>query len=176
MASTSNVTPEIEFQPDHIVVLDVGGKLFKTTLSTFSAFPKSRLAKMFCNVETFMHLKAQNDGSFFFDRSPHVFKHVLECYRSKCFCDSPSLNITFRQWHNELVYWQLINESYSPGNHWRLENTNELCPIESLLLLQLREMENGLAAINESIKGDVNRREVHEFINPRKDTFHSPFY
>ncbi|KAL7748316.1 BTB/POZ domain-containing protein kctd6 [Sorochytrium milnesiophthora] len=64
----------------NIVTLNVGGKLFATTLSTLRSKPDSFLGVMFSERNMSL-LHAQPDGSYFIDRSPDYFGFILDYYR-----------------------------------------------------------------------------------------------
>ena len=67
-----------EFQSSRIV-LDVGGVSFATSRGTLTAVPDSMLAAMFSG----RHKLAPNeDGSFFIDRDPEYFRHILNYLRN----------------------------------------------------------------------------------------------
>ena len=60
------------------VKIDVGGRIFKTSLKTLRREPESILALMFS--ERF-DLKKEDDGSFFIDRDGTLFHHILNYLR-----------------------------------------------------------------------------------------------
>ncbi len=71
-----------------IVALNVGGKVFKTTLSTLTSEPESLLWTMFhpdspmkaAGVEA---AKKDEEGAYFIDRSPDTFAVILEFLRTR---------------------------------------------------------------------------------------------
>jgi hypothetical protein len=89
---------------DPIVVLDVGGKRFKTRRSTLTAFPASLLGRMFDERNASI-CKPQADGSYFFDRSPHTFKHILHCIRAQNIRPLSPILHDQTEWDNELAFW-----------------------------------------------------------------------
>ena len=60
--------------------LDVGGTMFATTKSTLTRITDSFFAAMFGGR---FALKPEEDGSFFIDRDPFVFRHVLNFLRGE---------------------------------------------------------------------------------------------
>ena len=60
------------------VKIDVGGRIFKTSLKTLRREPESFLASMFSNK---FDLQKEDDGSFFIDRDGTCFQHILEYLR-----------------------------------------------------------------------------------------------
>ena len=60
------------------ILLDVGGRIFKTNLSTLLKDPSSMLAAMFSQR---FKLEKQKDGSYFVDRDGTHFRHVLNYLR-----------------------------------------------------------------------------------------------
>ena len=60
------------------IKIDVGGRIFKTSLKTLRKEPESVLALMFSEK---FDLKKEDDGSFFIDRDGTVFHHVLNYLR-----------------------------------------------------------------------------------------------
>ena len=63
----------------NIVVLDVGGTIYKTTLETLTRFKGNMLSDLF--ADGFADLR-QSDGSVFIDRSGKNFEIVLQFLRS----------------------------------------------------------------------------------------------
>jgi hypothetical protein len=64
-----------------ILLLDVGGTIFKTRTSTLCKYPETMLGAMFSG--DMQPTKGQQaDGSYFIDRSPDRFKYVLDFYRT----------------------------------------------------------------------------------------------
>jgi len=63
---------------NNVVRLNVGGKLFETTLTTLRAFPQSKLAILFS--ERYPLLK-DSKGYYFIDRDGTYFGHVLNFLR-----------------------------------------------------------------------------------------------
>ncbi|XP_074641432.1 shaker-related potassium channel tsha2-like [Tubulanus polymorphus] len=75
---------------DSMLILDVGGRRFKTWQSTLQRIPNTRLAML--NHESKYYNR--ETGEYFFDRNPDIFENVLDFYRtgelhvplSKCGC------------------------------------------------------------------------------------------
>ena len=59
---------------DKVVTLDVGGTMYRATLSTLTKYPDSMLGVMFSGRHD---LPQQEDGSYFIDRDGEVFKYIL---------------------------------------------------------------------------------------------------
>jgi len=68
---------------DEIVTLDVGGTLFKTTLTTLRQYPGSMLAAMIDRSSGRAPAMKSEDGSYFIDRNPKAFAAVLNYLRTK---------------------------------------------------------------------------------------------
>jgi len=60
------------------IVLDVGGQLFKTTNLTLDKYPDSLLAAYASRWKI-----EDKDNPIFFDRSPELFKYILEYMRTE---------------------------------------------------------------------------------------------
>ena len=61
------------------IKLDVGGRSFTTTLETLTAYPDSKLGKMFSG----RHALHNADGGYFIDRDSKHFRHILNFCRDK---------------------------------------------------------------------------------------------
>ena len=59
-------------EKQQIIILNVGGKIFKTYKSTLQKYPETLLGKMYSNDNKF-----QVDDIQFFDRSSFIFKYIL---------------------------------------------------------------------------------------------------
>ncbi|XP_074643451.1 potassium voltage-gated channel protein Shaw-like [Tubulanus polymorphus] len=66
------------FENDFLIVLDVGGRRFKTWRSTLQRIPNTRLAML--NHESKYYNR--ETGEYFFDRNPDIFENVLDFYRT----------------------------------------------------------------------------------------------
>ena len=62
-----------------VVVLNVGGQLYKTSLTTLRKDSNSLLATMFSEQH---QLEKQGDGSYFIDRDGTHLRHVLNYLRN----------------------------------------------------------------------------------------------
>jgi len=89
------------------VVLNVGGKIFETYLSTLTKYPTSLLGAMFHERNAHM-LKPDLSGQFFFDRSPVIFEAILSFYRTGKLRSVPG--ILKQTLEEEVDYWQLPSE------------------------------------------------------------------
>ncbi|CAH3188931.1 unnamed protein product, partial [Porites lobata] len=66
------------------VKLNVGGKIYKTTLNTLRKDPDSMLCAMFSGR---FEVKAdEEDGAYFIDRDGKLFRHILNYLRNGEFC------------------------------------------------------------------------------------------
>jgi hypothetical protein len=65
-----------------VIRLNVGGTLFTTTRFTLTKYPDSMLAKMFDPDLGMDAAKKDDTGAFFIDRSPDMFKIILEYLRT----------------------------------------------------------------------------------------------
>lgn len=93
------------------VILNIGGKKFHTLRSTLRQFPYSRLAILFADDHVYF-TSGQHKSECFFDRSPDIFKHILQCYRNgsggennKILENPPTPKISYSEWNQELQYW-----------------------------------------------------------------------
>ena len=80
------------------IKLNVGGKIYKTTLDTLRKDPDSMLCAMFSGR---FELKAdEDDGAYFIDRDGELFRYVLKSLRLCAIKKTTTLNIfkheTFR--------------------------------------------------------------------------------
>ncbi|KAH7721790.1 BTB/POZ domain-containing protein KCTD17 [Aphelenchoides avenae] len=64
-----------------IVRLNVGGKLFETTVQTLCKEPDSFLAR-FCEIDGMQPRVKDASGAFFIDRDPRYFRVILNYLRS----------------------------------------------------------------------------------------------
>ena len=71
---------------EDIILLDVGGTIFKIARATLTRKPDSKLAKMFTpGSETSPPLT--EDGAYFIDCCPKAAESVLNCIRRSSLCD-----------------------------------------------------------------------------------------
>ena len=61
----------------NLIILNVGGTVFKTLRSTLQKFPDSKLGKLGPNSRNYI----KNSNEYFFDRSPELFNVILDYYR-----------------------------------------------------------------------------------------------
>uniref|UniRef100_A0A803SN93 Potassium channel tetramerisation-type BTB domain-containing protein n=1 Tax=Anolis carolinensis TaxID=28377 RepID=A0A803SN93_ANOCA len=61
-----------------LVTLNVGGKLYSTTLETLTRFPDSMLGAMFRGPQPAL---TDSRGNYFIDRDGKAFRHVLNFLR-----------------------------------------------------------------------------------------------
>ena len=68
-----------------IITLNVGGRVFSTTLTTLLSHPDSVLARMFSNDGSAVMPPAMTDasGHYFIDRDPDAFAVILNYLRSR---------------------------------------------------------------------------------------------
>eukprot|EP00757_Euglenozoa_sp_SAG-D1_P020208 gene20208-7254_t len=69
----------VQKDQNEVVVLNVGGTNFSTTLGTLRADPYSMLGAMFSGI---YGDERNEDGSFFVDRSPDLFPYILSYLRT----------------------------------------------------------------------------------------------
>lgn len=94
------------------VNLNVGGKLFVTTRGTLATMPGTMLGAMF--KDGYVWDKADPDGSYFFDRSPKLFEHIMDVYRNGYLKSGSELGFSGQDdemWKRELTFWG-IDYSY----------------------------------------------------------------
>ena len=67
--------------PDQFISLDVGGLYFpKVSKKLLTSVPGSALAAMFSG----RHEISKDDGKYFIDRDPEMFKHLIQYLRNGC--------------------------------------------------------------------------------------------
>ena len=67
---------------DSIIMLDVGGKIFQTHISTLTKYPESMLGVMFNHTDHGMApMPKTKDGHYFLDVDPTYFQEVLNFLR-----------------------------------------------------------------------------------------------
>lgn len=91
---------------DEVVILNVGGKKFTTSLQTLRAEPESMLGVMFSGRHP---CKKQDDGSIFIDRDGTHFRIILNYLRGNISSiqQLPDDNITLSDLSSESQYYQL---------------------------------------------------------------------
>jgi len=88
------------------IKLDVGGKIFSTSLTTLTSQPNSMLAAMFSGRHV---LQKDDDGSIFIDRSGDLFGFILEWLRNPHLPPSFKSNDEKLRVIQEAHYFQLDN-------------------------------------------------------------------
>lgn len=96
-----------EFDLHERVVLNVGGTLFETYVSTLQAFPDSLLGTMFSPRNRHLR-RPDKHGHYFFDRDPAAFAVVLNYYRSGKLIAPPAMSHELLL--EELAYFQVPTE------------------------------------------------------------------
>jgi len=86
------------------VLLDIGGRKFKTTLTTLHRDEHSLLAQMF-SVSGFQ-LPREHDGSYFIDRDGEHFQHILNFLRG-CFTQEGLDRATLNEIAYEAEFYQM---------------------------------------------------------------------
>jgi hypothetical protein len=86
-----------------IVRLNVGGKIFDTSLETLQKYPKSLLGAAF--NDDMRPAEIDQNGDYFFDRDPELFSFILNFYRTG------KLPEVTKELKRELKYWGLWPES-----------------------------------------------------------------
>lgn len=107
----SNLLDVPDASSDNFVLLNVGGRTFKTTKESISRWPGTRLARMTCSDPNF-DPKTQE---WFFDRNPVHFNNILDFYRTG-HLHFPH-NVCGPSIKKELDYWQ-IQEGYIDACCW----------------------------------------------------------
>mmetsp|Transcript_97162 Transcript_97162/g.192537 ORF Transcript_97162/g.192537 Transcript_97162/m.192537 type:complete len:319 (-) Transcript_97162:55-1011(-) len=97
------------------VLLDIGGKLFKTTLTTLHRDGNSLLAQMFSILG--FQLPRERNGSYFIDRDGEHFQHILNYLRG-CFTLEGLDRATLNEIAYEAEFYQLrgLYELLRPGS------------------------------------------------------------
>ncbi|XP_063633512.1 BTB/POZ domain-containing protein Tiwaz isoform X1 [Cydia splendana] len=145
IAGIPRVAPTTKFNaPVHI---DVGGTIYTSSLETLTAYPESRLGKMFngCIPIVLDTLKQH----YFIDRDGGMFRHILNFLRNKKLLlpdDFPNLDLLlhealyFELDHMVFVLTKMKNnkEGVKQDRVWLSEATERLKQ-ESELLTQERE-------------------------------------
>jgi hypothetical protein len=97
--------PELEFlHPDTVIILNVGGQVFESTVEVLTRDPYSVLA-CFCRKEC--PVPCQADSScrvFFLDRDWWIFRHVLSFLRSDIL---PSDLDTLKELYKESIFYRI---------------------------------------------------------------------
>ncbi|CAH6420977.1 BTB/POZ domain-containing protein [uncultured virus] len=103
------------------VRLNVGGERFTVHRDTLTAFPDTLLGRMFADpledgtpsTAASALTKPCDDGTYRFDRSPRIFRTILQFYRSGGQLSIPA-NISRRDVFQELQFFQI--PTYRPGS------------------------------------------------------------
>jgi hypothetical protein len=67
---------------DSIITIDIGGQIFRTTLSTLTKYPGSLLGTMFSHLDSGLAPMAKTkEGNYFLDANPIYFGEILEYLR-----------------------------------------------------------------------------------------------
>ena len=100
------------------VKIDVGGRIFKTSLKTLRKESESVLASMFSEK---FELKKEDDGSFFIDRDGTFFHHILDYLRDGKISEG-ILDDCCSQMQKEAEFYGLsnLNEQIHNYNHVKL--------------------------------------------------------
>lgn len=155
--------------PDRILLLNVGGKRFETSLQTVNKYPNALLARMFA-AENSSLLRKDADGLVFFDRSAKLFEHVLSFYRTGKVArfDNESKNIALQE---EFMFWGLEMSSCE-----RIEQEEK----KALYVAACKQLAACLPAIadgTEKFVGDLVGDNAYDFLdvlvllNPFVDNF-----
>merc|ERR1712045_919280 len=65
----------------NLITLDVGGKLFKASVSVLQKYPDSMLSAMFDEVQGLEPLPKTENGHYFLDADPEDFRVILNFLR-----------------------------------------------------------------------------------------------
>lgn len=111
------------------IVINVGGVKHETHRSTLMTLPESRLAKI---VDT-----EKPPSELFFDRSPEVFAHVLQYYRSgKLHCPTNLCGLLLEE---EFTFWGVSGTDVEPCCWATFRQNNDI--IEALAQIEPSVME-----------------------------------
>ena len=92
-----------------LVLLNVGGTVFKTTWSTLKRFPNSKLGKLTITSDNCLN----GSNEFFFNWSPENFNFILDCFRcEECQMHLPN-NLCGQVLVRELEFWEMPIENIS---------------------------------------------------------------
>ncbi|CAG8449411.1 8635_t:CDS:2 [Cetraspora pellucida] len=100
------------------IILNVGGIKYETYRSTLTAHPETLLGTMFQERNQSL-LQPTNNNEYFFDRDGHLFRYIMQFYRTgeifwpdeSYFTDSSPFYVSRRELDLELDYFQIP----SPG-------------------------------------------------------------
>jgi len=84
------------------IILNVGGKIFKTTRETINKYPDYPLSKIIGTLGQTNVL-----GEYFIDRNPKYFEPILDYYRTNILVKPKKLNMQL--YLCELDYWNIEN-------------------------------------------------------------------
>lgn len=125
------------------VILDIGGTVFKTEISTLKTIPGSRLA----TIDRTSEYYHKESDSYYFDRDANSFRQILNAYRNgelhvaKDTCP--------QQFRAELEFWGIPIQMLSPCCWKSFYKTEDDLDVISALLKRLGQSMNGLE------KGDI---------------------
>eukprot|EP01121_Diplochlamys_sp_Union-15-3_P012434 TRINITY_DN3719_c0_g1_i2.p1 TRINITY_DN3719_c0_g1~~TRINITY_DN3719_c0_g1_i2.p1 ORF type:complete len:203 (-),score=25.91 TRINITY_DN3719_c0_g1_i2:44-622(-) len=88
------------------IILNVGGKIYKTSRSTLLKYPHTLLGVMFAERNT--TLSKEENGEHFIDRDGEIFRVILNFYRTGNITVPP--NLSREEVITELNYFQIPHE------------------------------------------------------------------
>lgn len=131
--------------------IDVGGKLFMTTVETVTKFPESRLARMFADRYSMTPLPS---GFHFIDRDGHCFHNILNFLRAP------------HTWSPEILGYFEQQETIAEATFYGLEK--EMFPFVSALPEVLRDQDGRDVLVTQTKQGLwlVRRKESRAAVTP----------
>ncbi len=132
------------------LLLNVGGKRFETTRATILLHQQGLLARMF-SAENSSILKADKDGSYFFDRDGDMFQHVLNFYRTGIVACFESLSM-MELLKEEFTFWGLpLDMPLDVETKSKLVQTLNICDANQDRLVQFDLLEENAFVFIESL-------------------------
>lgn len=105
-------------QMDTRIKLDVGGQIFATSLQTLTAKKGTYFEAMFSGR---WDLKKQEDGTYFIDRDPLAFRHILNFLRGDPIPLDVLSQLELQTLHNDIKFYQiteLFEQVTDDGPSW----------------------------------------------------------
>ena len=125
-----------------IVLLDVGGVLYKTSKDTLSKFGPSMLSVMTCGLESEQHTP------IFIDRNGNLFGYVLDFLRSGYIPDLPKE--TLQQLEVEADFYSLSNMKAYIRGAMNEQTSENLATLLKDIANSLNSMEQHMSYITRS--------------------------
>lgn len=144
------------------IILNVGGKIFKTTKETIDKYPDYPLSKIIGPLGKINEL-----GEYFIDRNPKYFEPVLDYYRTNILVKPEKLNIQL--YLCELDYWNIENLQTKIYNfiNWSNvgteKNFQEILNKKNYAKIIYDFIKNVLENSNSSCNSNSNTKCIYEF-------------